>query len=109
MSKKLYIGNLPTTANDESLTKDFAAHGEVKSAVVVTDKKTGASKGYAFVEMADEQAAEKAIAALNDTEGADDKKLIVAAAKPEKVPGKPGKRRGPGGHPGVKGGRGNRW
>ncbi len=109
MTNKLYIGNLPATASEASLTKDFAAHGEVVSVSVAVEEKTGVNKGYAFVEMADVKAAEKAIAALNDTAGADEKNLIVAAAKPEKVRGKPGKRRGPGGHPGVRGGRGNRW
>lgn len=54
---KLYIGNLPWSATDEELREVFAAHGEVHSVAIITDRETGRSRGFAFVEMDDEGAA----------------------------------------------------
>ncbi|MCZ6465323.1 MAG: RNA-binding protein [Proteobacteria bacterium] len=68
MSKRLYVGNLPFSANDTSLREVFAQHGEVVSANVITDRETGRSRGFGFVEMADASAADAAIEALNGSD-----------------------------------------
>lgn len=68
MSKRLYVGNLPFSANDTSLRDVFAQHGEVVSANVITDRETGRSRGFGFVEMADASAADAAIEALNGSD-----------------------------------------
>ena len=62
--KKIFVGNLDFSATEESLRSLFAAHGTVESVHLATDRDTGRSRGFAFVEMA-EGAADKAIAALN--------------------------------------------
>ena len=64
----IFIGSLPFAVKDEALKELFATYGEVSSARVVTDKFTGRSKGFGFVEMEDEVAAKKAIAELNGSE-----------------------------------------
>lgn len=64
---KLYVGNLPYTTTEDQLREAFNAFGEVSSVSVVTDKFSGESKGFAFVEMPDNGAADAAIKALNDT------------------------------------------
>jgi RNA recognition motif-containing protein len=66
MSKKLYVGNLPYDTAEGDLRELFSAHGEVHSVSVVEDRDTGRSRGFAFVEM-DDQDADKAIAALSGT------------------------------------------
>ncbi len=66
MSKKIYVGNLPWSATDSSIRDLFARHGEVISARVITDRDTGRSRGFGFVEM-DSEAADSAIKALNGT------------------------------------------
>ena len=68
MSQKIYVGNLNYASTDESLPALFAAYGEVVSATVVKDKFSNRSKGFGFVEMADENAAQTAIAELNEKE-----------------------------------------
>jgi len=65
MAKKLYIGNLNYSTDEGSIRKMFEAHGEVVSLNLITDKYTGQSKGFGFVEMATDEAAKAAIAALN--------------------------------------------
>ena len=65
MGKKLYVGNLGYDVNDADLSQLFAQHGTVSSASVITDRATGRSKGFGFVEMADDEEAQAAIAALN--------------------------------------------
>ncbi len=64
MSKKLYVGNLPFSTYDEEIRNLFAAHGEVKSVSLITDRETGRLRGFGFVEM-DEAGAAAAIAALD--------------------------------------------
>ena len=68
MAVKIYIGNLSYSTTDESLSRLFSDYGEVLSASVIKDKITGQSKGFAFVELAEQAQAEKAIAALNGKE-----------------------------------------
>lgn len=68
MSKKIYVGNISYKTNESQLNDLFAEHGTVLSAKVIQDKFTGRSKGFAFVEMEDDDAALSAISALNGTE-----------------------------------------
>lgn len=81
MGKKLYVGNLPFSVNDQVLFDTFAQYGEVESAKVITDRETGRSKGFGFVEMSTEEEALSAVNTLNgrDYEG---RPLTVNEAKP---------------------------
>lgn len=65
MGKNLYIGNLSYSTTREELSEAFSEFGEVTSCKIITDQETGRSKGFAFVEMADDSAAEAAISKLN--------------------------------------------
>ena len=78
---KLYVGNLTFQTTDDQLAQLFAAHGTVTSASVVTDRETGRSRGFGFVEMATPEQAQAAIKALDGTmvEG---RNLTVNLAKP---------------------------
>ncbi len=81
MSKKLYVGGLPYETTEDSLKDLFSQQGTVESAVIITDKMSGRSKGFGFVEMSSEKEAQKAIEALNgqDFEG---RKITVNEARP---------------------------
>ena len=68
LSKKIYIGNLPFTSTEDELRAVFERHGNVASVSVVTDRDTGRSRGFAFVEMDDASAADDAIRALDGSE-----------------------------------------
>jgi RNA recognition motif-containing protein len=68
LSKKLYVGNLPFTTTDDDLREVFEKHGTVESAKVITDRDTGRSRGFGFVEMSDASGAENAMRALNGTD-----------------------------------------
>lgn len=68
MSKKLFVGSLSWNTDDHGLRAAFAIHGEVTEATVITDRDTGRSRGFGFVTFADDEAADKAVAALNQTE-----------------------------------------
>ena len=81
MTKKVYIGNMSYDTTEDKLRELFAAHGEVVSANVVTDNHTGRPRGFAFVEMTTDEAAQAAIAALNGQE-VDGRQLNVAEARP---------------------------
>lgn len=101
MAKKLYVGNLDYSVDGAQLEQLFAAHGQVLSAQVISDRETGRSKGFGFVEMADDGAAQAAITALNGTDF-QGRRLTVNEAKPRegggggRGPGGPGGRdRGP--------------
>jgi RNA recognition motif-containing protein len=65
VAKKLYVGNVPWTSTEDELKSLFSTHGEVKSVVIVKDRETGRSRGFAFVEM------ENADAAMNALNNAD--------------------------------------
>ncbi len=65
MSKRLYVGNLPYDVSSSDLQSLFSEHGSVQSAEVISDRMTGRSKGFGFVEMSDDNEAEAAITALN--------------------------------------------
>ncbi|MDC7126547.1 MAG: RNA-binding protein [Spirochaetales bacterium] len=68
MPKKLYVGNISFNSNEEELGNHFAQFGEVLSVNIITDRYTNQSKGFGFVEMQDEDAADAAISALNGTD-----------------------------------------
>jgi RNA recognition motif-containing protein len=82
MAAKLYVGNLPYNVTEERLQQHFAQHGSVVSARIITDKFTGRSKGFGFVEMASEQEAEKATSALNGTDF-EGRNIVVSEARPQ--------------------------
>ena len=65
---KIYIGGLPYQTDEDQLTQMFSTYGEVASARIITDRDTGRSKGFGFVEMNDDAAAKKAIAELHEAE-----------------------------------------
>ncbi|MAF83288.1 MAG: RNA-binding protein [Gammaproteobacteria bacterium] len=100
MGRKLYVGNLPYSADQTSLETTFSECGTVDSVNVITDRDTGQSKGFAFVEMSRDSEAQKAIQSLNGT-SLDGREIKVNEAKPRA----PRDNRGGGGG----GGRGNRW
>ncbi|MDI9325415.1 MAG: RNA-binding protein [Alphaproteobacteria bacterium] len=82
MNKKLYVGGLAWATTDESLQAYFASAGEVASARVIREHGTNRSRGFGFVEMADEAGAQKAIDTLNNTE-LDGRAISVNEARPE--------------------------
>ena len=113
MENKLYVGNLPYTATETELTTLFSKAGAVKSVTLITDRETGRSKGFGFVEMENDADAQKAISMLNGTQ-LGNRSLTVNVAKPR------AERGGGGGGGGGFGGRrsgggqgggrsGNRW
>ena len=83
--KKIYVGNLPFSATEEELNGLFAAHGDVESIALITDRDTGRPRGFGFVEMSDEGAA-SAIAALDGTEMGG-RSLRVNEARPRRDDG----------------------
>ncbi|MBI3014273.1 MAG: RNA-binding protein [Candidatus Tectomicrobia bacterium] len=100
MGSKIYVGGLPYSATEQQLNALFATHGTVESARVVTDKFTGQSRGFGFVEMSTAEEAKAAISKLNSTQ-MDGRTLTVNEAKPQEP------RSGGGGFGGNRGG-GNR-
>ena len=68
VSKKIYVGNLPFSSTEEDLKELFGRHGTVESVAVITDRETGRARGFAFVEMAEANAASDAIRALDGTQ-----------------------------------------
>ena len=103
MGRKLYVGNLPYSANQDSLQEAFSKCGTVDSVNVISDRDTGQSKGFGFVEMSSDSEAQKAIQELNGT-SLDGRDIVVNEAKPKA----PRNNRGGGGYGGG-GGGGNRW
>ena len=83
MAKKLYVGNLGYTTTSATLSELFGAIGEVLSVNLITDRMTGRSKGFAFVEMAEHAAALEAIDQLNGRE-VDGRSIKVAEARPRR-------------------------
>ena len=101
MGAKLYVGNLSYSVADAKLQELFAQHGNVVSARIITDKFSGRSKGFGFVEMGSDEEAERATAALNGTDF-EGRAIVVSEARPQE-PRSP--RPGGGGRPP----RQNRW
>lgn len=81
MSKKLFVGSLAWATNDDGLNAHFAAIGPVESAKVITDRDSGRSKGFGFVEFENEDDAKKAIEQLNNSE-LDGRTITVNEARP---------------------------
>ncbi len=105
--KNLYVGNLPHSTTEAELRNLFEPHGQVQRVSMVTDRETGRSRGFAFVEMTDSGEAEKAIAALNGTElGGRALKINEAKPKTDRPRSGPGQGFGRGG--GRQGGGGGR-
>jgi len=98
---KLYVGSLPYSTTEQQLSELFTQHGTVQSAKVITDRYTGQSRGFGFVEMATSEEAQKAIAALNGTP-LGGRTLVVNEARPQE-------KRPYGGGGGGGGDRGDRW
>ena len=81
MSQKIYVGNLPYSASDADLQQNFSAFGDVVSATVMTDRDTGRSKGFGFVEMSSPAQAQAAIEGLNG-QAVSGRALVVNLARP---------------------------
>ena len=81
MSKKIYVGNLSFQTTEGDITQAFSDFGPVESVSIITDRDTGRSKGFGFVQMADQADADKAINALNGME-VGGRKLTVNEARP---------------------------
>ena len=79
--KKLYVGNLPYKVTSDELNSLFSEFGDIVDAVVITDRASGRSKGFGFVEFADEAAAKKAVDAMDGKE-MEERKLVVNFARP---------------------------
>ncbi len=101
-SKKLYVGGLPYSVTEDQLRDIFAAHGTVESATVITDRMTGRSKGFGFVELGSQEEAQAAIDKLNGTD-LEGRNITVNEAKPREP------RSGGGGGYGGGGGGRDRW
>ncbi len=93
MGRKLYVGNLPFSATEDSLKAAFSQFGTVESATIITDRDTGRSKGFGFVEMGTDQEASEAIGKMNSSE-MDGRRLKVSEALPSTPRGNPGSQRG---------------
>ena len=102
MSKRIFVGNLSYQTTENDITELFEQAGEVQSAAIITDRDTGRSKGFAFVEM-DDEGAEKAIAQFNGAE-LNGRALTVNEARPREE--RSGGGGGRGGNRGGGGGRG---
>ena len=83
MKKRLYVGSLSYSTTEDSLKDFFGQAGVVESATIVTDKFSGRSKGFGFVEMSTEEEAQKAIDTLNGKE-LDGRNIVVDEARPKK-------------------------
>lgn len=103
MSMKLYVGNLSYSTTDSDLNRLFSESGTVESATVITDRDTGRSKGFGFVEMASREEGEAAIKALNGTE-IGGRSLTVNEARPREERGGGGFGGGGGSRGGSRGG-----
>jgi RNA recognition motif-containing protein len=93
MGRKLYVGNLPFSTTEASLAEKFSACGTVESAKLVTDRDTGQSRGFGFVEMATDAEAQRAIESLNGTDF-DGRSITVNEARPPRKNGGGGAPRG---------------
>ena len=102
MGSKLYVGGLPYATTDTQLQDIFTPHGTVESVKIITDRFTGQSRGFGFVEMASSEESNAAIQALNGTQ-LDGRTLVVNEARPQEP------RTGGGGGGGGGGGRGGAY
>jgi len=105
---KIYVGNMPWSVDDDGLAELFEQYGDVASATVITDRDTGRSRGFGFVEMHDDDQARAAIEALTDHQMGG-RTLTVNEARPRPDRGGRGGGGGRGGRGGGGGGGRNRW
>ncbi|HOD01450.1 MAG TPA: RNA-binding protein [bacterium] len=82
MLTKLYVGNLPYSINDDSLKDLFSSYGNVVSASIIFDRMSGRSKGFGFVELEDDNEAQRAISEMSEKE-IDGRKIVVSVARPK--------------------------
>jgi RNA recognition motif-containing protein len=110
MGSKIYVGGLPYSATEQQLSDLFGAHGAVASARIITDKFTGQSRGFGFVEMSSDSEAQAAITALNGSDMGG-RTLTVNEARPQEPRGGGGGGRGGFGGGGGRGagGKRDRW
>jgi cold-inducible RNA-binding protein len=80
--KKLYIGNLPWSVNDEGLKELFSKYSSITNATVIYDRETRRSRGFGFVELSDDNEAEQAVSEMNETD-VEGRKLVVNEARPQ--------------------------
>ena len=107
MGRKLYVGNLSYSATEQSVREAFGKCGKVDSVALITDRDTGQSKSFGFVEMSSDAEAQTAIQQLNGT-SFEGRQIKVNEAKP-KAPGGGGGGGGRGGYGGGGGGGRDRW
>src|ERR671916_69189 len=107
MGRRLYVGNLPYSATEDQLTELFSRAGKVDNVRVMRDMATGRARGFAFVEMASDDDAQKAISELHEHQ-MDGRALVVNEARPKPEGGFGGGGRGRGGYGGGGGGGGGR-
>ena len=105
MARKLYVGNLPYSADEQALQDLFGSAGTVETVSVMRDMATGRARGFAFVEMASDEDAQKAISMLNDKDFGG-RNLMVNEARPKPAGGGGGRGGGFGGGGGYGGGGG---
>ncbi len=86
MAKRLYVGNLPYSANEDTLRDLFSQYGDVESAQIATDRETGRSRGFGFVDMATDAEADAAIQGLSGY-SLDGRPLTVQEARPRETAG----------------------
>ncbi len=108
MGAKIYVGGLPYSTTEQQLSDLFAAHGSVASARIITDKFTGQSRGFGFVEMSSDAEAQAAVAALNGTQ-LGGRTLTVNEARPQEPRSGGGPGRSGGGGFNDRGGKRDRW
>jgi RNA recognition motif-containing protein len=105
MAQKIYVGNLNYNTTEDTLQAAFSQHGEVVSVAIIKDRFTDQSKGFGFVEMADENAANAAITALNGQD-VDGRQVRVSIAEDRPRSPRPPRSGGGGGYGGGHGGGG---
>jgi RNA recognition motif-containing protein len=112
MGSKIYVGGLPYSATEQEVQDLFSPHGNVQSVRVITDRVTGQSRGFGFVEMGSDEEAQNAIEALNSTQ-MNGRTLSVSEARPQEPRGGGGGGFGGGGgrrdRDGGGGGKRSRW
>jgi RNA recognition motif-containing protein len=81
MSKRIFVGNLPFSTTEQELNELFAEIGQVESASIISNRYSGRSRGFGFVEMTDDAEAEKAIEQLNG-KVVEEREIVVSEAKP---------------------------
>ena len=103
MDKRLFVAGIPFSLDEDSLKELFSKYGTVESATIITDRDTGRSKGFGFVEMSSSEEAKSAIENLNNTK-LEDRKIVVNVARPREERPKDNFRRGFGGGRGGRSG-----